>query len=155
MGLQVRDGDILELHCTLVEAGSSPGSVIGRYFLYTLSLNSFIPRGFSLQLASHLWLQLRFFSEVTLGYSVGNLSSPLGYSRSTSSPPCLRLNHSSPLSFLSPNFTLWFSTFTGTAIHPLVRSQTWNLLPCSSPPSCAFSISCLPHIASDQILLVL
>lgn len=144
MGLQVRDGDSLELHCSLVEAGSSPGSVIGRYFLYTLSLNSVIPRGFSLQLASQLWLQRRFFSEVTLGYS-----------RSTSSPPCLRLSHSSPLPFLSPNFTLWFSTFPGTAIHPLVRSQTWNLLPCSSPPSCAFSISCLPHIASDRILLVL
>lgn len=43
------------------------------------SLDSFIlSHGFSLQLDSHLWFQLRFFSEVKLGYSVGNLSSPLG-----------------------------------------------------------------------------
>ena len=61
-GHKVRHGESPELHCIFMEPGWSPVSVIGRYFLYTLSLDSFIlSQGFSLQLDSHLQIQLRFF----------------------------------------------------------------------------------------------
>lgn len=138
----------LGLHCTFVEPGWSPVSVIGHYFLYTLSLDSFIlSQSSSLPLDSHLCIQLRFFSWGQTWIFYGHLSSLFGYPGSISNSPRVMLNKSSPF-FLSPHDTFLCLIFTGTALHLLLRSEIWNCSTFCRPsvPSCAlFHFHFPPH----------